>query len=173
MIGLDAAGKTSVLYKLKLNENIRTIPTIGFNMEEVEFGKLNFLIWDVGGQKRIRHLWHHYYTGADAVIFVIDSADNDRLACSDLSCDDCVKEELHAISQSDLLRNASLLFLANKQDLQGALSPSELRERLELDRLCRGHEWYVQPCCALTGDGLAPGFDWLARSLKHKPRSRR
>ena len=64
MIGLDAAGKTSVLYKLKLNELVTTIPTIGFNVEHVQYRSLDMTIWDVGGQDKIRPLWKHYYEGA-------------------------------------------------------------------------------------------------------------
>jgi signal recognition particle receptor subunit beta len=63
-------------------------------------------------------------------------------------------------------RDATLLLFANKQDLAGALNASELRERMDLDRICSNRSWYVQPCCALTGDGLLHGFEWLAAELK-------
>lgn len=61
MVGLDAAGKTTILYKLKLGEIVTTIPTIGFNVETVEYNKTNFTVWDVGGQDKIRPLWRHYF----------------------------------------------------------------------------------------------------------------
>ena len=62
VLGLDAAGKTTILYKLKLNEQVTTIPTIGFNVEEVTPVKnVTFTMWDVGGQEKIRPLWRHYY----------------------------------------------------------------------------------------------------------------
>jgi len=60
-VGLDAAGKTTTLYKLKLGEVVTTIPTIGFNVETVEYKNINFTVWDVGGQDKIRPLWRHYY----------------------------------------------------------------------------------------------------------------
>lgn len=60
MVGLDAAGKTTVLYKLKLGEIVTTIPTIGFNVETVKYKNINFTVWDVGGQDKIRPLWRHY-----------------------------------------------------------------------------------------------------------------
>ena len=63
MVGLDAAGKTTILYKLKLGENINTIPTIGFNVEQVVYKNISFTMWDVGGQDKIRALWRHYYSG--------------------------------------------------------------------------------------------------------------
>ena len=61
MVGLDAAGKTTILYKLKLGEIVTTIPTIGFNVETVEFKNISFSVWDVGGQDKIRPLWRHYF----------------------------------------------------------------------------------------------------------------
>merc|ERR1712032_364165 len=78
MVGLDAAGETTVLYKLKLGEVITTIPTIGFNVETVEYRNLNFTVWDVGGQDKIRKLWRYYYQGTQALIYVVDSNDRDR-----------------------------------------------------------------------------------------------
>ena len=79
MVGLNAAGKTTILYKLKLGENVHTIPTIGFNVETVEYKNINFTVWDVGGQDRIRPLWRHYYQNTQALIFVVDCNDRDRV----------------------------------------------------------------------------------------------
>jgi small GTP-binding protein len=71
ILGLDAAGKTTISYKLNLGETVTTIPTIGFNVESVQYKNINFNCWDVGGQKKIRSLWYHYFDGADAVIIII------------------------------------------------------------------------------------------------------
>merc|ERR1719471_1823921 len=79
MVGLDTAGKTTVLYRLKLGEVVTTIPTIGFNVETVEYRNLSFNVWDVGGQDKIRKLWRHYYRGVHGLIFVVDSGDMDRI----------------------------------------------------------------------------------------------
>merc|ERR1712146_253479 len=79
MVGLDAAGKTTILYKLKLGEVVTTIPTIGFNVETVEYKNIAFTVWDVGGQDKIRPLWRHYYTNTEGIIFVVDSNDRDRV----------------------------------------------------------------------------------------------
>ena len=79
LVGLDAAGKTTVLYKLKLGETVCTIPTVGFNVETVQYKRLSFTMWDIGGQDKIRPLWRHYYEGSDAVIFCVDSNDRDRI----------------------------------------------------------------------------------------------
>jgi small GTP-binding protein len=75
MLGLDAAGKTTILYKLKLGETVSSVPTIGFNVETVEYKNLKWTIWDVGGQKKIRDLWKHYLLDNQAIIYVLDSSD--------------------------------------------------------------------------------------------------
>jgi ADP-ribosylation factor protein 1 len=154
MLGLDAAGKTTVLYKLKLNEAVQTIPTIGFNVEHLQYKKLDLTVWDVGGQDKIRQLWRHYYQGTDAVIFVVDSADRER---SKLAA-----TELHRLLNEDELRDAALLVMANKQDLPSAMSASELSDKLGLSNL-RHRRWYIQSTCATTGEGLFDGLDWLSR----------
>merc|ERR1712028_266473 len=79
MVGLDAAGKTTILYKLKLGEVITTVPTIGFNVEEVQYKNINFTVWDVGGQDKIRKLWRYYYENTQGLIFVVDSNDRERI----------------------------------------------------------------------------------------------
>lgn len=80
MLGLDGAGKTTILYQMKLNEAVSSVPTVGFNVEEVNYRGLNFTVWDIGGQTRLRELWHYYYNGSNAIIYVLDSADTDRIA---------------------------------------------------------------------------------------------
>lgn len=159
MVGLDAAGKTTVLYKLKLGESVTTIPTIGFNVETVEYRNISFTVWDIGGQDRIRNLWRHYYQGTEGVIYVVDSTDCDRF--------DLAAQELHSLLAADELRNAKVLVLANKQDLPDAVSAADLAEKMNL-RSLRSHEWYIQPCCATTGTGIYEGLDWLASAMNNK-----
>merc|ERR1719413_276086 len=117
MVGLDAAGKTTILYKFKLGEVVTTIPTIGFNVETVEYKNLNFTVWDVGGQDRIRKLWRHYFQGTNGVIYVVDSNDRDRI--------EDAREELTKMLNEDEMRDAVLLVLANKQDLPNSMTASE------------------------------------------------
>ena len=107
MVGLDAAGKTTILYKLKLGEVVTTIPTIGFNVETVEYKNLSFTVWDVGGQDTIRPLWRHYYQGTNGLIYVVDSNDRDRI--------EDAREELTKMLNEDEMRDAVLLVFANKQ----------------------------------------------------------
>merc|ERR1711886_20153 len=112
MVGLDAAGKTTILYKLKLGEIVTTIPTIGFNVETVEYKNITFTVWDVGGQDKIRKLWRYYYQGTEGLIFVIDSSDRDRI--------EDAREELSKMLADEEMKDASLLVFANKQDLPHA-----------------------------------------------------
>merc|ERR550532_3622986 len=98
MVGLDAVGKTTVLYKLKLNEVVTTISTIGFNVETVEYKNITFTVCDVGGQDKIRPLWRHYYQNTQGVIFVVDSNDRDRA--------EDAREELSKMLNEDEMRDA-------------------------------------------------------------------
>ena len=163
MVGLDAAGKTTILYKFKLGEVVTTIPTIGFNVETVSYKNINFTVWDVGGQDKIRPLWRHCYQNTHGVIFVVDSNDRDRIDDSK-DYEHSAKEELQRMLAEDELRDAVLLVFANKQDLPQAMSVQEVTERLGLNKL-RNREWFIQPTSAPTGDGLYQGLDWLSNTL--------
>eukprot|EP00118_Oscarella_pearsei_P013162 m.102223 g.102223 ORF g.102223 m.102223 type:complete len:182 (+) comp37156_c0_seq6:5984-6529(+) len=157
MVGLDAAGKTTILYKLKLGEIVTTIPTIGFNVETVEYKNISFTVWDVGGQDKIRPLWRHYFQNTQGLIFVVDSNDRERASEA--------KEELFRMLQEDELRDAVLLIFANKQDLPNAMNAAEVTDKLGLHEL-RHRQWYIQATCATSGDGLYEGLDWLSQTLK-------
>ncbi|CAM4731416.1 unnamed protein product [Leuciscus chuanchicus] len=159
MVGLDAAGKTTVLYKLKLGEVVTTIPTLGFNVETVEYKNISFTVWDVGGQDVIRRLWRHYYQNTKGLIFVVDTSDPERI--------ETAAEELKMMLEEDEMRDAVLLVLANKQDLPKAMTVSELTDRLGLHTL-RGRQWFVQATCAVQGSGLYEGLDWLSDQLSKR-----
>lgn len=164
MVGLDAAGKTTILYKLKLGDLITTIPTIGFNVERVSYKNIDFTVWDVGGQDKIRRLWRHYYENTQGIIFVVDSTDRARIDDAQ-GYKNSAHDELRLMLAQDELRDASVLVLANKQDLPGAMSVQEVTSRLNLNKL-RNRQWYVQGASAPTGDGLYEGLDWLASVLR-------
>jgi ADP-ribosylation factor protein 1 len=159
MVGLDAAGKTTILYKLKLGEVVTTIPTIGFNVETVEYKNISFTVWDVGGQDKIRPLWRHYYQGTQGLIFVVDSNDRDRI--------EDAKDELNKMLNEDEMRDAIVLVFANKQDLPNAMAAAEVTEKLGLQNM-RNRQWFIQSACATTGDGLYEGLDWMSRTLSSK-----
>ncbi len=114
-------------------------------------------MWDVGGQKKIRMLWHHYFSGSNALIFMVDSNDRDRI--------DEAREELFGLLTDDALHGVPVLVFANKQDLPRALPPATVADKLDMHKM-KGHAWHVQGCNATTGDGLFEGMDWLASTLK-------
>ena len=162
MIGLDNAGKTTVLYKLKLGEVVTTLPTIGFNVETVEYKNISFTVWDVGGQTKIRPLWQHYFEKTQGIIYVVDSNDSVRIKEA--------REELELVLQDDRLRDAALLVLANKQDMPHAMSTTEVTDKLGLASM-RSRDWFIQATCAVNGDGIVDGLEWLANTLKKKKAS--
>merc|ERR1712113_102652 len=127
--------------------------------ETVEFKNINFSVWDVGGQDKIRKLWRHYYTGTQGLIFVVDSNDRDRIEES--------REELMKMLDEDEMRDAVLLVYANKQDLPNSMAAAEVTEKLGLHNM-RKRQWFIQSTCATTGDGLYEGLDWMSRILSSK-----
>eukprot|EP00118_Oscarella_pearsei_P025301 m.307952 g.307952 ORF g.307952 m.307952 type:complete len:197 (+) comp43090_c0_seq1:117-707(+) len=165
MVGLDSAGKTTILFRLKFDETISTIPTIGFNVETITVAGVTFSVWDVGGQDRIRPLWKHYLKSTDGLIFVIDSADRARL--------DEAKIELVNLVRSDDMKGVPILVIANKQDLKEAVRPDDLVDMLSLNDLTKSNEWYLQTACALTGDGLVNGIEVLADMIEECRQSKK
>lgn len=160
MLGLDAAGKTTILYKLKLGQDVTTIPTVGFNVETVTYKNVKFNVWDVGGQDKIRPLWRHYFSGTQGLIFVVDSADRARI--------DEARQELHRIINDREMKDCLLLVFANKQDDERHMKVQEVTAALQLDKL-KDKVWYVVPSCALTGEGLLEGLAWLSNNVKSPP----
>jgi small GTP-binding protein len=169
ILGLDAAGKTTILYKWKLGENITTIPTIGFNVETVAHRRNLFTFWDVGGCDKIRPLWKHYFQGTKFIVFVVDSSDRERLNNPDNGWYNDTKQLMNWLIESDELKGVALLILANKQDIPGACTSSEIEASLGVEKLRRsGRTVYVQASSALTGDGLYEGLDWMCDVLSKK-----
>ncbi|KAK5584102.1 hypothetical protein RB653_005709 [Dictyostelium firmibasis] len=159
MVGLDGAGKSTLLYKLKLGDVISTIPTIGFNVETIEYKNLSMTVWDVGGQYKIRRLWIHCCQGSNAIIVVIDSTDRERIYE--------IKEEINSLLIQDELMDNQMLIFANKQDMDGAMNTEEIINFLELNSI-KDRKWYVQPCSAIRSDGIYEGFNWVANTLNKK-----
>jgi len=156
LLGLDAAGKTTILGQMKIGEARPTVPTVGFNVEEVTYKNLTFDVWDVGGQDRLRPLWRHYYRGASGVIFAVDSSDSDRF--------EIVKKELHKLMHEIELQYACFCVLANKQDVENAVTCEELSNILEIDSL--EAQCVVMPTVASSGEGLDEALTWLSDNMK-------
>ena len=150
-------GKTTILYALKLGDRVETVPTVGFNIEEVTVNGIHLTIWDCGGQEKLRSTWRYYYKGTQAVIFVVDCSDRERISEA--------KRELQRLVAEELLQDISLLVIANKQDMPDALSGDELTEALRLETLREGLNWYVQETIATEKKGVYEGVKWLSGTL--------
>ena len=114
-------------------------------------------LWDVGGQREIRPYWRNYFEGADALVWVIDSADAERL-------EEVATELSRLLAGEPALAGVPLLVFANKQDLLSALSAADLSVGLGLHTV-KDRAWQVQACCAKGGDGIAEGLEWLLRAV--------
>ncbi|CAG8667260.1 10293_t:CDS:2 [Acaulospora colombiana] len=136
-LGLDNAGKTTILKKLN-NEDVYSVsPTLGFNIKTFVHGK-------------------NYFEQTDALVWVVDSSDRMRMG-------DC-KKELHDLLQEERLSGASLLVFANKHDIQGSLTEGEIRDALDL-RSIKTHNWKICSCSAITGENLFVGLDWAVTDV--------
>jgi len=153
--GLDAAGKTTLLYMFKLGEVVTTIPTIGMNVETISYKNTYFTTWDIGGRDKKRVMWY-YFQGLRGGIFVVDSSDRERI--------EYAAEELQGFLDGN--EDIPVLIFANKQDKTNAMSGTEVAENLHLHTLPVHRAWHVQECCATTGAGLYEGLEWLYASTR-------
>ncbi|KAI0773706.1 ADP-ribosylation factor family-domain-containing protein [Fomes fomentarius] len=158
-LGLDNAGKTTILKKLNGEDIMGISPTLGFNIKTFVHDKYTLNIWDVGGQRTLRPYWRNYFEQTDALVWVVDSGDRMRMQ-------DC-KEELHSLLLEDRLAGASLLIFANKQDIQGSMSSAEIRDAIDLNSI-KSHQWRILPCSAMTGQNLLEGLDWVVNDVANR-----
>lgn len=158
--GLDGAGKTTMLYYLRIGEVVTTIPTIGFNVEKVEYGNVSLTAWDMGSSDSSRPLWRQYYRNTDALVIMVDSTDRKRW--------EQLRDEMQRTLAEDALRGAVLLILANKQDLNGAADVTEVCSALGLDGH-QGRTWGAFPCNARRNESLYEALDWLTDAMRGGP----
>lgn len=162
LLGLDNAGKSTLLYKLKHNAYVKTSPTIGFNVEMMEVKKnqknIALTVWDVGGQAPMRQHWKCYHQDTAAIVFVVDSSDRRRLNEAQREMDETLK--------SEHLRGRPLIVLANKQDVDNAMTVTEIKYSLQLSKLSKEQDWFIQPCSASTGFGVEEAFRRVVSMIK-------
>ena len=159
ILGMQNSGKTTILYRLSLGTIVKTTPTIGSNVEEITYNNATFQAWDLGGQESTRSLWDVYYMNTDAVVYVIDSQDDEYFEES--------KAQFHKLLAHPSLKSSLILIFANKQDLQGAKTVNKIIQDYELDKI-KSHIWHIQSCSALKGEGLVTGIKWLSEQLIFK-----
>ena len=159
LFGLEGVGKTTFLYKLKLGEVITTIPTIGFNVETIEYMNNTFDLWDVGGKVQIRPLWRHYYADTHGIIFMVDANDRENI--------EEAREALQQILAEEELKDTVLLIVSNKIDIPGAMTVPEVTDRLGLQSL-KDRNWHIQATSLINGEGVSEGLDWLVAQFAGK-----
>eukprot|EP01029_Cantina_marsupialis_P027580 TRINITY_DN773044_c0_g1_i1.p1 TRINITY_DN773044_c0_g1~~TRINITY_DN773044_c0_g1_i1.p1 ORF type:complete len:182 (-),score=39.08 TRINITY_DN773044_c0_g1_i1:250-795(-) len=158
ILGLDNAGKTTILHQMNLGKPVSTVPTMGFNVEKVKHNKLTLFLFDVGGQDKLRFYWRHYFMGTQGIIFVVDSVDRERFPIA--------RNELKTVLRDKQLNGVPVVIFANKQDVPHAATMNELARQLDLREVCGARRWKVVSSNALTGDGLVTGFDFLCDTSK-------
>ncbi|KAI1287979.1 ADP-ribosylation factor-like protein 3 [Halotydeus destructor] len=159
LLGLDNAGKTTILRKLASEDVTQITPTQGFNIKSVQTTGFKLNVWDIGGQRKIRPYWRNYFDNTDVLIYVIDSSDRKRFEETSV--------ELAELLSEEKLNGTPLLVYANKQDLFNAAPAAELAEGLTLPTI-RDRAWQIQACSAVSGEGLKDGLDWACKEIKPK-----
>lgn len=157
LLGLDNAGKTTILKMLASEDITHVTPTAGFNIKSVISDGFKLNVWDIGGQKKIRPYWKNYFENTDVLIYVVDSSDKKRLEETGL--------ELYELLADEKLENAPLLVYANKQDLPDSLTASDLAQALGLPTI-KDRAWQIQACTASQGIGVREGMEWACKSIK-------
>lgn len=166
-LGLDNAGKTTLLHLLKNNHITQHVPTLHPTMEELAVGNMKFQTYDLGGHRQARKIWRDYFPDIDAVVYLVDSADRERLMES--------KAELESLLTDNELSKIPFLILGNKIDKPGAPSEDEFRQILGVSHLCpydksspvapgvRPVQVYM--CSLRKRQGYGEGFKWLSGLL--------
>ncbi|PRT56444.1 ADP-ribosylation factor-like protein 3 [Wickerhamiella sorbophila] len=174
IMGLDNAGKTTLLEQLKFRYKVggeqatvdlsgaRLVPTVGQNVARIQVNKVNLKIWDVGGQESLRNMWESYYEDAHVVVFVVDSTDRARI-------EEC-RDTLDKVVSSDVLEGTPVLMLANKQDRDDCLEVEDIKEIFnKIAEKMSARDSRVLPVCALDGTGVVEAAEWIiSRLLRNK-----
>jgi len=157
LLGLDNAGKTTILKSLA-SEDISTItPTQGFNIKSVQTDGFKLNVWDIGGQRKIRPYWSNYFDNTDVLIYVIDSGDKSRF--------EETGNELQELLFEDKLVGVPILVYANKQDLINSAAASEIATGLNLHTI-KDRVWQIQACSATSGEGVRDGMEWVIKNIR-------
>ena len=159
IFGLNSSGLSTLLYKIKEKQIRPTPPTIGFSTETVEYQNLIFTPLTMGTSERVWPLLRWYCQDAQALIFVMDASDRERV--------EIAREELHTLLNGEDLKVSLMMVLANKQDKPMGMAAEEIGQRLALHSI-RGLNWRIQSTCGLTGEGLFEGLEWLSNALSRR-----
>jgi len=157
LLGLDSAGKTTILYRMHLNQTLPTLPTIGFNVETLEpIEGLRLLVWDIGGQDKLRGIWKFYIKNCEGLFYVVDSSDRERI--------ELARTELYNLLDFEDMKRIPVVIIANKQDLGASMSLIEIEKYLRLNEI--KNPYHVYGTSAITGEGLLKAFSHMAEMIK-------
>lgn len=159
LLGLDNAGKTTLLKVLASEDISHITPTQGFNIKSVQSKGFKLNVWDIGGQRRIRPYWKNYFENTDLLIYVIDSSDRKRF--------EETGEELTELLEEEKLAGVPVLIFANKQDLLSAAKASDIAKEMNLNSI-RDREWQIQACSAVSGEGVKDGVEWMTKTCNKR-----
>jgi len=157
LLGLDSVGKTTILYKMHLNQHLPTLPTIGFNVETLEpIEGLRLHVWDIGGQDKLRGIWKFYIKNCEGLFYVVDSSDRERI--------ELARNELYSLLDFEDMKKIPVIIIANKQDIETSMSLSEIENFMRLAEIQNPYQLYGT--CATTGEGLLKAFSHMTESVK-------
>ena len=156
VLGLDNAGKTTILKKMSDEDPANIAPTQGFNIKSLSVDEFKLNVWDIGGQQSIRPYWRNYFDNTDALVYVIDAADHRRI--------DESNQELAQLLSEEKLQGVPLLVFANKCDLRYAQEAEDITSALNLEAV-NDREYVVMGCSAKTGENLQEGLEWVVEKV--------
>ncbi|KAG9392468.1 Secretion Associated Ras Related GTPase 1, C (SAR1C) [Carpediemonas membranifera] len=165
-LGLDNAGKTTLLHMLKDGKLVQHQPTLHPTNEEIRMGKITFSAFDLGGHKEARRIWQDYYAKCDAVIYIVDAADHERMQES--------ADALRELLESEELAGVPFAILGNKIDRPDACSEPQFMQMINIhttgkhatkEELGTTRPIEVFMCSILRKTGYAEGFRWIGQYL--------
>ncbi len=159
ILGLDNAGKTTLINYLTGENNKKVTVTQGVNAKSIQCGGIKLNVYDLGGQKKLREYWKYYYENVDGLIYVVDGSDENRI-------DEC-NEAFQSLLNEEKLKGVPVLCYGNKTDLEGCLEPDEIINRLKMNDITE-RDWCLHACSALKGTGIQDGIKWILEKLSQK-----